>query len=582
VTNLDVVALGNHLWQSTLFALVVGCLTLLLRKNGARARCLLWLAASAKFLIPFALLTAVGSRIPWPSSLSHGTAPALLSMVSQTALRITHIDGQGVTTPAPGAHAANHSDIVVIALEVLWALGMFAVTARWLARWLIVRRALHESRPTGLAFVVPVRSSTSQLEPAVVGILHPVLLLPEGMERHLAADEMEAVLAHERCHVAWRDNLTATLHMVVEALFWFHPLIWWLGMRIVDERERACDEQVLAQGHTSRSYAEGILKVCEHYLQAPLISVAGIGGANLSRRIEAIMKNRLIERLDAVRKVVLTLAASATIAIPLAVGAFTSSGGNADAATAEANVAPLRNVSIQLAPPQPALQAPGGYNVFGLMLQDGRRVQTVSSLRSAIATAYGVDESQVLGKDLSKEPLYQVTVDNPWPESATDSGEVRTARYRKSLNEIRALRRDLLVTHFGLVVKQERRQMQGYVLTIGPGGSKLNPDSDAPYWKEGAGMSRGEIFATKAPTSLIVRLLNGMFRAPVLDQTGLDGNYDYKLTWPESLPGTTPTPDTMAKALEEQLGLHLEAKPVTVAVVDVVSLKSPEQIITTQ
>ena len=95
-------------------------------------------------------------------------------------------------------------------------------------------------------------------------------------------------------------------------------------------------------------------------------------------------------------------------------------------------------------------------------------------------------------------------------------------------------------------------------------------------------MSRGEIFATKAPTSLIVRLLNGMFRAPVLDQTGLDGNYDYKLTWPESLPGTTPTPDTMAKALEEQLGLHLEAKPVTVAVVDVVSLKSPEQIITTQ
>ncbi len=55
-------ALANHLWQSTLFALVVGCLTLLLRKNSARVRCLLWLAASTKFLIPFALLTLLGSQ----------------------------------------------------------------------------------------------------------------------------------------------------------------------------------------------------------------------------------------------------------------------------------------------------------------------------------------------------------------------------------------------------------------------------------------------------------------------------------------------------------------------------------------
>ena len=36
----------------------------------------------------------------------------------------------------------------------------------------------------------------------------------------------------------------------------------------------------------------------------------------------------------------------------------------------------------------------------------------------------------------------------------------------------------------------------------------------------------------------------------------------------------------MAKALEEQLGLHLEAKPVTVDVINVVSLKSPQQILT--
>jgi bla regulator protein blaR1 len=58
-------ALGNHLWQSTLFAGVAGSLTLLLRKNRARARYWLWLAASVKFLIPFSVLVAVGSHLAW-------------------------------------------------------------------------------------------------------------------------------------------------------------------------------------------------------------------------------------------------------------------------------------------------------------------------------------------------------------------------------------------------------------------------------------------------------------------------------------------------------------------------------------
>jgi hypothetical protein len=58
VSSYAVNALLGHLWQSTLFVLAVGCLCLLLRRNSARIRYCLWLAASAKFLIPFAALTA--------------------------------------------------------------------------------------------------------------------------------------------------------------------------------------------------------------------------------------------------------------------------------------------------------------------------------------------------------------------------------------------------------------------------------------------------------------------------------------------------------------------------------------------
>src|SRR4051812_18011593 len=55
--------IADHLWQSTLFALGAGLLTLLLRRNGAGVRYGLWFAASVKFLIPFALLAAAGGGL---------------------------------------------------------------------------------------------------------------------------------------------------------------------------------------------------------------------------------------------------------------------------------------------------------------------------------------------------------------------------------------------------------------------------------------------------------------------------------------------------------------------------------------
>ena len=50
--------------------------------------------------------------------------------------------------------------------------------------------------------------------------------------------------------------------MAVEAMFWFHPAVWWIESRLIDERERACDEAVLQSGSQPSDYAEGILEVC--------------------------------------------------------------------------------------------------------------------------------------------------------------------------------------------------------------------------------------------------------------------------------------------------------------------------------
>jgi beta-lactamase regulating signal transducer with metallopeptidase domain len=328
VNNFSLIGLASHLWQSTLFAVVAGCLTLLLRRNSARVRYFLWLAGSVKFLVPFALLSAVGAQIPW--SLGHAQPTHFISTASQMAMQVTQFGGAGAT--ALVAHAKSR-EVILIVLGTIWILGTLAVLARSFAQWMLVYRALQESTESSQEFVVPVRLSASQLEPAVVGILRPVLLLPKGLDQRLAPEEIRAVLAHERCHVAWRDNFAAALHMLVEALFWFHPLIWWLGARLVDERERACDEQVLAGGHLPASYAEGILKVCEHYLESRLPCVAGVSGANLRQRIEVIMKNPMIEKLGRIRKLLIIVMAGATIIAPVAVGVLTSPHARAEAGT---------------------------------------------------------------------------------------------------------------------------------------------------------------------------------------------------------------------------------------------------------
>lgn len=108
--------------------------------------------------------------------------------------------------------------------------------------------------------------------------------------------------------------------MAVEALFWFYPLVWWLGARLMEERERACDEDVLRMGSEPKVYAEGILKICELYLASPLPCVAGVTGANLKKRIEAIMENRTILSLTLAKKAALAVAGMAVLAAPIVIG----------------------------------------------------------------------------------------------------------------------------------------------------------------------------------------------------------------------------------------------------------------------
>ncbi len=104
------------------------------------------------------------------------------------------------------------------------------------------------------------------------------------------------------------------------AVVWFHPLVWWIGKRLVEERDRACDEAVLQLGNEPQAYAEGILKICKLYVESPLVCVSGVTGSNLKARIASIMRNRPAVSLNLGKKLALAVVEIAALVVPIAVG----------------------------------------------------------------------------------------------------------------------------------------------------------------------------------------------------------------------------------------------------------------------
>jgi hypothetical protein len=205
-----------------------------------------------------------------------------------------------------------------------WAVGFATVVILWLVRWARIRPLLRQATPVALTAPMPVLATPTIMEPGLVGVWRPVLLVPGTLFEHLGRPGIDALMAHEAYHFRRKDNLTAAIHMLVEALFWFHPMVWWIGGRLVDERERACDEAVVRSGHDREVYAASLLECCRLFLQSPLRCIAGASGSNLSRRVEMIMTSPLRSSLSRTGKAMLIAAGACALASPVAAGWLSS------------------------------------------------------------------------------------------------------------------------------------------------------------------------------------------------------------------------------------------------------------------
>jgi uncharacterized protein (TIGR03435 family) len=561
--------LANHLWQSTLFAAAAGLLCIALGKQRAQVRYGLWLAASVKFLVPFALLVSIGSHVHWraAASIAQSPVPVAMEQISQPFPS---------PTSAPALAVAQSETHVTTAVFGTWFCGFAAVLFAWLIRWRKIRAAVRAASAVPLDIPVRALSSPVPVEPGVFGIFRPVLLLPEGILERLSPAQFEAILAHELCHVRRRDNFAAAVHMSVEAIFWFHPLVWWIGRRLMEERERACDEEVLGNAAEPEVYAEGILNVCKFYLASPLRCVSGVTGSNLKKRIEEIMTRRALFSLSPGKKLLLVGAGMIAVGMPVAVGILKTSSVRAQ------DAAPPLSFEVVTVKP-----SNGGDHRLIRFVPGGGAQMTGMTLKSLIAFAYDIQEFQISGgSGWVKSDRFDIVAksDRGRSESVPDDMAKMTDEQAKTVQEqMQQKLQALLADRFQLSIHRETKEQPLYALVIGKSGSKLQ-ESQSKHDARHMMMGGGDFEGQGVPLEMLTAALSRQLGRPVIDHTRLKGHYDFKLEWtpepgqsggplPPGVEGPPPADlngPSLFTAIQEQLGLRLESQkgPVDVLVVD--------------
>lgn len=250
-----IVTLLHSLWQGVLIAGVLYVVLRRLSVDRADGR----YAAAGIALIVLVLSTMV----TW--------AVLDLSREGSPAPAVRPAAPNGAALPAPASPSATEDAVPAgmsspLMAELSWAAaawltGVTVMLVRMLTnvmgagRLRMAARLTEEPKVVGLVEGlrvalgirgrVLVRVSEAIAVPAVLGVLWPTILLPAAAVTGLSTDQLRAILAHELAHVRRYDYLVNLAQMVVEALFFFNPAVWWISRQIRVEREACCDRMAV-------------------------------------------------------------------------------------------------------------------------------------------------------------------------------------------------------------------------------------------------------------------------------------------------------------------------------------------------
>jgi HEAT repeat protein len=203
--------------------------------------------------------------------------------------------------------------------------------------------------------VVVVESETVAT-PMVCGVWRPLIVMPKSAAEW-SDERRRVVVLHELAHIKRRDCLTQAVAQIVCAAYWFNPLAWLAARRLRAERERACDDFVLAAGATRADYASHLLDIAQTMQRRQLSPLAGVAMARPSQlegRLLAIL-DPAIRRSSALYARLASVASVLLITVPVGSVRLQSPMPIADEMDAAADIGP---VPMSLAPNQTATPTP--------------------------------------------------------------------------------------------------------------------------------------------------------------------------------------------------------------------------------
>jgi len=469
-----------------------------------------------------------------------------------------------------------------------WLIGATAFSLRLLAGWIFAERVRHRMVRTAsvewqrtfdrlkarMSVTRPVRLLVSGLldAPAAIGWFRPIVLVPAGALAGLPSAQMEALLLHELAHIRRHDYLVQILQSVVEAVFFYHPGVWWISRHMRTDRELCCDDIAVSITGDAVMYARALAEFDSARFIQPTVVAAN--GGSVAERIA-----RLLGQSSTTGRASIG-AATAPALILLSVGMWS--------VFAQTAARPQFDVA--------SIKPSFSERVMDVRALPGR-LTADASLQVLIQYAYGVQPFQIVsGPGWLMSERYQIDA---------------TADATASRDRMFLMLQSLLEDRFQLKTHRDMKELPVFALVANKGGFKLpRPkegvcvDSAVEAAAEWVGAGRmaapGEVQPArgrcgsavlalgpggaqmqggKIAMPELVRTLSMLLGRSVIDNTGFTELFDLQLDFvpDDTTPAMPPPPPdsvisgvSVAQALEQQLGLRLESikGPVQVIVVD--------------
>ena len=592
-------ALLNTLWYA---AAVVGLTWLAfryLRRVNAATRYWIW-TAQLGFLVLLPFLPGLVSQLKatWA-----GPATAAPMATVPAGPQVVHQHLAPVTITLGSASGPNHWPLYLLALWIViaaWQLGL-------LLRGVVSVKRMKAHAQPGPAVGLPVQlrrklevlASDEINSPVAVGYIHPAVILPIGLPASLEEGEMQDVLLHELAHLARYDDWLNLVTRGLGVLLVLHPLAAIVLRQIEREREMACDDFVVATTGSVQGYARSLARLHDLHSKTGtrLLTSALLGRkVSLPDRIESLLRRG---RKYSARPSMANLGLGALL-LTVLLGAGGLVPGWLAIVQAKVDRLPsFEEISIRPAPPG----AKGG-STSDL----SKYAVTAVTAKYLIEYAYNDFKAGAILRDdqLVGDPAWIKT--DKWVVNAkvndSTAEKLRKMPREESGKEKALMVRSMLADRFKLRIHHEARIHAVYALVVSKGGPRFlhtrfpDADIDAGHLKGPGGKPLPPVtpgmrrFWLHGPTAHLAELLSRIpdVRRLVLDQTGIQGNFDFVFEWkPEldsrsilarpgnSSPGTSAAGPSIFTALREQLGLTLkpEKVPVDVVVIDHIEPPTP-------